>query len=268
MQPSPSSPWWKNCRWTLALCAAMAVANLGLFPAAPDAFGRWIHWLQFDRQAIAQGELWRLVTGNLVHWSVEHFLLDCGVFFVVGWLYERHLGRSYAWILLASGLAVGCGIFVFLPEMEIYRGLSGVDSGQFAAAVGIEFHLARRQPRRWVWVAPAAAIFVLKILYECASGQMFFGTESLGNIGLPTPLAHAAGALAAAIVLAAPYATLPPFRPCHRRVHASLPDAHRPWRLRAHSILRLPGPSLSKTPTQALPATAGSPRCPGACSPR
>ncbi len=173
----------------------MAVANLGLFPFAPDALRGLVEWLQFDRSAVLQGQLWRLLTGNMVHWSVEHFLLDVGAFAIVGLMYERRL-RHYPWMLTAAGMAVGCGVLLFLPEMSTYRGLSGVDSGQFAAVLCIECMAAGGQIRRWLWVAPPTAIFAVKILYECSTGQMFFGTESLGTIGLPTPLAHAAGAVA------------------------------------------------------------------------
>jgi rhomboid family GlyGly-CTERM serine protease len=201
MQLPASDPWWKGCRWTLGLCAAMTVANLGLFCQAPDAFAQLIDGLQFDRQAIFEGQVWRLVTGNLVHWSSEHFFLDVVPFLIVGLLYERCFQRHYPWILLTSALAVGGGVLLFAPEMGTYRGLSGVDSGQFAAVLGLEFWLAVRQPRRWAWVAPAAAIFILKILYECGSGEMFFGTESLGDIGVPLPVAHAAGTLGAVAFL-------------------------------------------------------------------
>jgi hypothetical protein len=88
-------------------------------------------------------------------------------------------------------------VLVFRPDVAVYRGLSGVDSGQFAAALAVECWLATRQPRRWAWVAPVAAVFGFKILYECVSGELFFATESLGSIGLPTPVAHAAGAVTA-----------------------------------------------------------------------
>jgi len=192
-----SSPSWKACPWTLGLSAAMVVANLGVLPSAPAIGQGLLGWLQFDRQAALQGQVWRLVTGNLVHWSFEHFLLDAGAFLVVGLMCERSLGRRYPWILAACGLAVGGGILVLSPHVEVYRGLSGVDSGQFVAALWAEAALARREPRRWVWLAPVAAIFTVKIFFECATGGMFFGTEALGDIGLPVPLAHAAGASAA-----------------------------------------------------------------------
>jgi rhomboid family GlyGly-CTERM serine protease len=192
-----TTPWWHAFRWTLLLTALISVANIGLLPAVQGWFGGLTEWLQFDRDAILAGQLWRLVTGNLVHWSMEHFLLDVGAFLVVGLMVEGYLKQNYAWILLASAVAVGCGVLAFAPEMTVYRGLSGVDSGQFAAALCVESATALRDRRRWIWVAPAMSIFVIKIVYECTSGQMLFGTESLGDIGIPTPVAHAAGAAAA-----------------------------------------------------------------------
>lgn len=192
-----SCPWWKQCPWTLGLASLALLLNLGLFRSESAVLTSWLGWLQFDRQSILAGQVWRLVTGNLVHWSAEHFLLDIGAFLVVGVLYERLLNRSYPWILLMAALAVGCGVLLFRPDMQTYRGLSGVDSGQFAAALGIEALLATRDRRRWIWVAPAAALFLAKIVYESTTGVLFFGTESLGDLGQPIPLAHLAGTAAA-----------------------------------------------------------------------
>lgn len=195
----------------------MVAINLSLLQPGSEPSGLWIGALEFNRQAVLHGQLWRLVTGSLVHWSREHFFLDAGAFLIVGVLYERHLRRSYPWILLASGVAVGCGVLWFRPDMAVYRGLSGVDSGQFAAAILVECGLAAREPRRWIWVLPVAGVFAFKIFYECLSGQLLFGTESLGAIGVPTPVAHAAGA-ATALAFAAGFnppvcwAWLPPVK--------------------------------------------------------
>jgi rhomboid family GlyGly-CTERM serine protease len=200
MQERRPSYWYHGRTWTLSLCAAMALVNLGLLPHAPVVGRSLIGWLEFDRTAILHGQVWRLLTGNLVHWSPEHFLLDVGVFLVVGLIYEPAIRRRYPWLLLASALSVGLGVLVLLPEIRIYRGLSGVDSGQFVLALSVEIGLAWHERRRWLWLAPALSIFAVKILWGNATGRMFFGTETLGNIGLPIPLAHAAG-IAGALVL-------------------------------------------------------------------
>jgi rhomboid family GlyGly-CTERM serine protease len=174
----------------------MLALNFGLLTGTPAWGGAFVSALQYDRTSILDGQVWRLITGNLVHWSFEHFALDVGAFLVVGFLYEPIIRRIYPWLMLAAASTVGVVLFLFQPELTIYRGLSGVDSGQFATALGIECLLAWRQQRRWLWVGPAAAIFVLKILYECGTGRLFFGTESLGDIGRPVPLSHAAGVVA------------------------------------------------------------------------
>jgi rhomboid family GlyGly-CTERM serine protease len=175
----------------------MLLLNLELFLSGSVGLTSCLESLQFDRDAILTGQVWRLITGNMVHWSAEHFLLDVGAFLIVGVLYERHLNRRYPWILLTAALAVGCGVLLLRPDMQTYRGLSGVDSGQFSAALGVEALLAARDPRRWIWVAPAAAVFLVKTVYESATGMLFFGTESLGDLGQPIPLAHTAGTAAA-----------------------------------------------------------------------
>jgi rhomboid family GlyGly-CTERM serine protease len=197
VQRQESNHWYYACTWTLSLCGVMGLVNLGLFPHTPAAARLLLDLLQFDRAAILHGQVWRLLTGNLVHWSIEHFLLDVSAFAVVGLMYERALRPRYFWLLLTVALSVSLGMLVLLPDTRIYRGLSGVDSGQFVLALAVELQLVRQDRSRWLWLAPALAIFTLKMLSETATGHMFFGTESLGNIGQPTPLAHVLGAAAA-----------------------------------------------------------------------
>jgi rhomboid family GlyGly-CTERM serine protease len=187
----------RGARSTLTIAVGLLFVNLGLFSGAPNWTTALLDTLQYDRQAVLDGQIWRLVTGNLVHWSPEHFVLDAGAFVLLGLIYERPLRGALARYCLVLSLAIGLSLLVFLPQLGIYRGLSGVDSGVFAAALVVEAALARGEPRRWLWLLPAAAIFVVKIAYECATGQLFFGTSALGELGLPVPLSHAAGALAA-----------------------------------------------------------------------
>lgn len=187
-----------KCPVTLGLTALMILLNWGLSEMAPELMQKIPALLEYDRTAIADGEIWRLISGNLVHWSVEHACLDVGAFAIVGWMFERRLRGIYAPLLIASGLCVGLALWLGEPQLERYRGFSGVNSAQFAAVVLVELRTAWRTPRRWLWVAPAAGIFLVKIVSECATGTMFFGTESLGDIGMPVPMSHAAGALSGA----------------------------------------------------------------------
>jgi rhomboid family GlyGly-CTERM serine protease len=115
--------------------------------ASPSA-NRLIHLLQYDRDAVQSGEFWRLVTGNLVHWGREQFWLDAGAFLVIGLLFEPKLGRRTLWLILSSSVAVGAGIFLLLPDLQTYRGLSGVDGGLFAARGAT--NLSCWEDSRWI----------------------------------------------------------------------------------------------------------------------
>jgi len=187
-------------RWTVALAAAMLAANWGLLPSSPSWAAPLLKAFEYDRDAILHGQLWRLVSGNLVHWSAEHFWLDVGAFLLLGAAFEPSFKRSrvsFGNFVLATSLIVGSAMLLALPDMKLYRGLSGVDSGLFAAALLLEADQARTSGRRWWYLAPAALAFAGKIVFECWTGELFFGTSSLGDLGQPVPLAHAAGAIAA-----------------------------------------------------------------------
>jgi rhomboid family GlyGly-CTERM serine protease len=194
-------------RSTIGLTVAMLAANWCMLASIPSGTAKVLALLEYDRAAILHGQIWRLVTGNLVHWSAEHFWLDVGAFLILGLAYEQSFKRSvvsFSAFVLAISLSIGAALFVLLPDMGRYRGLSGVDSGIFAAALLIEAAQAGKDHRRWLYLAPAALVFTAKIVFECWTGELFFGTSSLGDLGQPVPLAHATGALTALPVLLMP----------------------------------------------------------------
>src|SRR5687767_9327213 len=46
--------------------------------------------LELDRTAVSYGgQWWRLLTGHLTHWNLDHFTWDCIVFLVLGAYTER-----------------------------------------------------------------------------------------------------------------------------------------------------------------------------------
>ena len=48
---------------------------------------------------------------------MEHFLLDVGVFLILGLLYEPRLSWCYPLVLLTSALAIGLGLLVMMMEV-------------------------------------------------------------------------------------------------------------------------------------------------------
>ncbi|MEL4426790.1 rhombosortase [Shewanella indica] len=87
----------------------------------------------FRRSAIEQGELWRLVSGNLLHTNFWHLLMNLAGFWVILYLHKEHYNALGVLILtLALCLFEGVGLYLCYPELMGYVGLSGILHGLFA----------------------------------------------------------------------------------------------------------------------------------------
>jgi len=93
-------------------------------------------WLRFERATILDGELWRLVTGHIVHLGLTHFLLNGAGLVLVWFLVGREFaGLEWLAIVAASIAAIDIGLWVLNPGLEWYVGLSGLLHGMLAAGI-------------------------------------------------------------------------------------------------------------------------------------
>lgn len=115
-------------RWQVPLVIAAASALVALLGGA----GRL--WLRWDREAIADGELWRLVTGHFVHLNPGHLVLNLAGLALV-WVLVGGGYRALAWwLVIAFSVAVMDAGFWFLdPGLSWYVGLSGLLHGLLLA---------------------------------------------------------------------------------------------------------------------------------------
>jgi rhomboid family GlyGly-CTERM serine protease len=163
----------------------MRSASLLLFLPALPAFALG-GWLELDRAAVARGEVWRLLTGHWTHWTPDHLLWDSLAFLVLAALCEARISRKRLLAAVAgSALAVSASIW-FLPGIERYRGLSGIDSALFVL-LAVTLLRERRSPLAGL----ALAAFLAKAAWEVSTGSTLF-TETQGAF-VPVPLAHLIG---------------------------------------------------------------------------
>ena len=161
--------------WTLTVLAAAALATsaaLALDGAGP---------LGADGAAIAHGQLWRLLTGPLVHATWTHLLWDATILLVLGLVYERRFGHSWP-LLLFAGLVIPTAATLATPGIDVYFGISGVNYTIMAAAVLLE---CRERPL--VGIA-GGALLALK-LWRCASGRSAVGPALPPGVH-EAPVAH------------------------------------------------------------------------------
>lgn len=181
--PANENPWidWRVWRFPLALMLVIAVLGLGGEP--------WIEALRYDRAAIAAGEWYRLITGNLVHlpgntiewqgfrfhgpWHL--FLNELGVLVLVLLCPERLSAAVWARRVILLGLGMSLGLYFFAPSLRWYVGLSGVMHGLFLLGL-------MPQALKKDIVALGCIVYLLgKLGYELYAGAPVSDEQAIGG---------------------------------------------------------------------------------------
>lgn len=173
------APWF-----TLSVVAALALVHV-LFGAAPDA-------LLYDRAAIADGQLWRLITGHVVHVDGGHLAWNVGAFFIMGTILETRLNlspRCHLGVLLSGVVAVSLWLWFGQSDLARYAGLSAVLNAQFIVLAAVMWR-ETQNPLALVAGLGGIAKTVVELGWQTAL--------LTAPPWPPVPEAHAAGLLAGA----------------------------------------------------------------------
>lgn len=186
----PHRSWLAGVADAPVTCAVAAAAVLAtLAPGLAAA-------LEFNRELVAQGELWRVLTGHLTHWNRDHLFWDLGVFGVLGACCERRGRAAFAGCVAASAVLISVLMQSALPEIPLYRGLSGIDTALFAL-LGVGLYRDARRREDFPLQAAAAAMaagLLAKIVFEITTCSTLFVDHS-GASFIPLAGAHVLGAL-------------------------------------------------------------------------
>lgn len=171
--------------WVPVLAIAAAALLLELFGDA----GR--EALRYERDALEAGEVWRLLTGHLVHLGWAHLWMNLAALGLIRLLVADAFSAA-DWIgaSVASALGIGLGLYVLSPEVDWYVGLSGVLHGLIAAAALV---LLRTHT---VLAALLGGGVLVKLLLEQAAGPLPLSESTAGGDVITD--AHLYGAAAGA----------------------------------------------------------------------
>ena len=174
----------------------MPVVSLALVAVATMAMPleSLVAWLQYDRAAVEAGQLWRLLTCQLAHWSWDHLFWDAAALLFLGWILERDDRRVLLCCIGLSAVLIPLVVHLGLPELATYRGLSGLDSAVFVLLAVTLFRKCRAEgDRLWAWGCVAMLLaFAVKVGYEVVSGGALFVDSDAAGM-LPVPLVHVVG---------------------------------------------------------------------------
>ncbi len=169
---------------TTAAVTFVAVAAF-FFPGAADL-------MELSPVAVADGEIWRILTGHVTHCGFSHLFWNVIVFTAFGSCLERRMGSlQMACLLLTTTAGLGIVLWALMPDTLVaYRGLSGVDCVLFVFLGG---HLIVSL-RGYLKLLPMLMLlgFAAKTLLEVKAGQALFVEEQGMQV---VPLAHWVGGI-------------------------------------------------------------------------
>lgn len=146
-----------------------------------------------SRVQVSQGQIWRIFTGNLVHFGWAHTLMNLAAFLLCSFALLSDLSvKRFASLFTGCCLMVGLGIYEFNPELTIYAGLSGAIHGLIVAGLWY----TKRHPL-WLRLA-AVTIVIAKVAQEHSANYQANELQAL----IPVPVAvdaHLYGALTGAL---------------------------------------------------------------------
>lgn len=171
----------------------LLILLLSLSLQAGDYVSSW----RYDRNLIADGHYWLLMSGNIVHLNWAHWALNMAGLAIVAFFFSPY-GNVVHWVFVTvvSAAFVGFGLYWLNPDVRTYVGLSGVLHGMF-------IYGAMRETR--FYPASGYALLVLlagKLIWELMSGPLP-GSEELtsGRVITDAHLYGALGGLFSALVL-------------------------------------------------------------------
>ena len=179
---------------TVLISLALGAATLILTLFEPYIFNS----LSLDPERVNQGQYWRLLTANFVHFGWAHTIMNVAALVLCTLaLLSEIPPLKYFCLLMVCSLTVGTGIYWFNPEYQPYAGLSGAIHGLIVAGL-----LLTRDYPLWVRIV-AGVILAGKLInennghYEANDLQMLIDVK----IAVESHLYGAIGGLIAALAI-------------------------------------------------------------------
>lgn len=149
---------------------------------------------RYERQAVLDGELWRILSAHLAHLGWWHLIMNLAGLSLIWLLCGKAMTERLWWLMLViCSLGVSTGLLLFNPELQWYVGLSGILHGLLMA--GAISGLLKRCEGSLLLLA----LVVVKLGWEQWQGPLP-GSEA-GAGGPVIVDAHLYGAITAALLM-------------------------------------------------------------------
>ena len=134
------------------------------------------NWLRFDREALLNGEIWRLISGHFAHLGWSHLIMNVFGLILI-WVLFKNTASDARWIMVLLFSALGTSLLLLWlnPVLQWYVGLSGVLHAFFVFGCLNEIHAGRKSS--WILLA----VVVAKLIWEQIAGPLPGPEQSAGG---------------------------------------------------------------------------------------
>jgi GlpG protein len=190
---------WGNTEGQVVFTGPVEQA-LAIAPFQVDKQGKQIEWNDLD--ALAHGQVWRLVTPIFLHFGAIHLLFNMTMLWQLGGAFERRRG-AWRYLLFALACAVASNVAQYFLGGGFYPGtywphpspLFGGMSAVLYGLFGYVWMKSRYEPEMGLWLGPRTVFYMLGWLVLCMTGLL----GPIGNV------AHVTGLIAGVVIGAAPH---------------------------------------------------------------
>lgn len=176
---------------TPTFISCIVLSLLMLLLTALDS--RLFSHLSLEAAKISNGEYWRILTANFVHFGWAHTLMNIAAFLLCSLVFFSDANlKKYSLLILWCCLGVGVGVFFFSPEYSPYAGLSGAIHGLIVAGL-----IQTRAYPMWIKVG-GLMLLTGKLIQENLPGYQATDLQELIPVAIAVE-SHVYGAIAGAL---------------------------------------------------------------------
>lgn len=179
----------KNIASNLPLITILILTLCVIGSAVPSITSVFI----YDRQAVSEGEVWRIITCSFVHFNYTHLFYNLLAFGISGWITEKRGNNHFMLLCILMTTFIGIALFIFQSGMMYYGGLSGMACGAvlYCALLGL------RDPAPWrnvfLCIVTALPIKIALEIYNNSSLLPYWKQQTFVTI----PSSHFVGSIIA-----------------------------------------------------------------------
>ena len=151
--------------------------------------------LIFQRQAIAEGEIWRIITGNWVHTNIPHLIMNIIGLWLLWMLFNETLTPFILYLtLFITNFSIGLALLQFNPELFWYAGLSGSLYGLYITGASVAL-----LNKDYIGSIPLFILIPSKLIMDLTQDDVTDFSATLINAPIATE-AHIYGVISALVI--------------------------------------------------------------------